>query len=120
MTFPASPFPKIERVVETFSPKRNNVTNKSNVGKTENCNGSCVFMATKIIIRAREILTKINTSNTGGGNGIMSIVTIKITPTNTDKSLAPTNFSPYINQIYNDEFHPTLLSKDHDNMPGPS
>src|SRR5699024_8220898 len=67
-TPPASAFDKIDLVVETFKPRRNNVNNSSNEGKMENCNASCVFIDTKITSSASEILQRMSTLNSHPGN----------------------------------------------------
>jgi hypothetical protein len=87
-TLPASPSAKIARVVETFNPKRNKVNNKINDGKIENCNGSFIFIDVRMTNNAREILIIIKKLNNQPGNGMISIATIKMTLSNTDKSLA--------------------------------
>src|SRR5690625_1759245 len=87
-TPPASAFDKIDRVVETFKPRRNNVSNNNKEGNMENCSASWVFMDTKMTRSASEILHKISTLNNHPGKGTTSIIIIKITPKSTDKSLS--------------------------------
>src|SRR5699024_10779599 len=86
-TPPASALDKIDLVVETFNPRRNNVSNNNKEGKIENCNGCFVFIETNITMNAREILHKICILNNHPGNGMINIIIIKITANNTDKSL---------------------------------
>ncbi|AEH53210.1 hypothetical protein BCO26_1151 [Heyndrickxia coagulans 2-6] len=59
----------------------------SNDGKTENWSGSFIFIEIKSTINAREILHIIKKLNAHVGNGIISMVTIKMTPAITGISL---------------------------------
>src|SRR5699024_6435653 len=72
-TPPASALDNIDLVVETFNPRRNNVSNNNKEGKIEKS--------------AREILHKIRILNNHPGNGMINIIIIKITANKTDKSL---------------------------------
>jgi hypothetical protein len=94
-TPPASAFAKIERVVDTFNPNLNKVSNNKRDGKMENCNASVVFIATKMTMRANVIFMSIKILKSTGGIGITNMTMISITPTNTDKSLMAMHFSPY-------------------------
>src|SRR5699024_12542450 len=85
-TPPASASDKIERVVETFKPKRNSVKSKSKERNIENSNASFVFIETKITSKAKEILVKISMLNNHPGKGMISMIIIRITPNKTDKS----------------------------------
>ena len=86
-TPPASAFAKIDLVVETLIPRRNNVNNSNNEGNIENCNGSCVFIDTKMTKNANEKLIKIRTLNNHPGNGIINMMMMKMTPNKTAISL---------------------------------
>src|SRR5699024_8463069 len=86
-TPPASALDNIDLVVETFNPRRNNVSNNNKEGKIENCNGSFVFIETKMTMSVREMLHKIRMLNNHAGNGMSNIIIIKITANKTDKSL---------------------------------
>ncbi|TWL69953.1 hypothetical protein CHCC14568_1346 [Bacillus licheniformis] len=79
---------RIERVVDTFSPRRNSVKRSSKEGKIENCSGSCMFIVVRSTINAREILTIIKMLNIHVGKGMISIATMRTTPDKIDKSLA--------------------------------
>src|SRR5699024_520903 len=85
-TPPASASESIERVVETFKPKRNNVNSNNNDGKIENCNASCVFIDTKMTISASDMLHNIKTLRSQPGNGMTSIIIMRMTPKSTDRS----------------------------------
>src|SRR5690625_2358166 len=87
-TPPASALAKIDLVVETINPRRNNVSNNSKEGNIKNCNASWVFIDTKMTINAREILHKMSMLNNHPGKGMINITIIKITANNTDNSLA--------------------------------
>src|SRR5699024_4014265 len=93
-TPPASASDRMDLVVETLRPKRNNVKSNKREGKIENCNASLVFIDTKITIRASVMLHKINILNSHQGNEIINIMMINITPRRTDKSHAFIHFSP--------------------------
>src|SRR5690625_5739518 len=86
-TPPASALAKIDLVVETFNPRRNNVSNNSKEGNIENCNASWVFIDTKMTINAREILHKMSILNNHPGNGMINITIIKINTNNNKKTL---------------------------------
>src|SRR5690625_353664 len=96
-TTPASAFDKIDRVVETFRPKRNKVNNSKREGKIENCRAFCVFIDTKMTSKAKEIFSKIRILNSQPGKGMTSIIIIRITANKTDKSLAFIIFHPLQN-----------------------
>src|SRR5699024_10870813 len=85
-TPPASALDKIDLVVDTFNPKRNNVNSNNSEGNIENCNASCVFMETRMTSKASEILSKMSTLNNHPGSGMINMIIIRITPNNTDKS----------------------------------
>lgn len=87
-TVPASPLAKIERVVETFKPSRYNVNKSKREGKIENCKGFSMFMDVRRTSKARDILMIINMLSSHEGSGMISMATIKMTATITDKSLA--------------------------------
>jgi hypothetical protein len=74
------------RVVETFSPRRNSVVNRSSEGKMANSRGSRVFMATRRMSSDSEMLRKIRKSSTAGGNGMTIIRTMRMTATSTPRS----------------------------------
>jgi hypothetical protein len=83
------------RVVETFSPSRNNVSKSNNDGNTENCKGSVIFIELRSTNSASEILMINNILKSHVGSGIISMATIKITPRNTDSSLTDIAFPPF-------------------------
>src|SRR5690625_8005605 len=73
-TPPASAVAKMDLVVDTFKPRRNNVSNNNKDGKMKNCNGSCIFIDTNMTINAKELLHKINKLNSHHGKGITNII----------------------------------------------
>src|SRR5699024_5308780 len=87
-TTPASAFDQIDRHVDTLRTNLNRVNNKRRDGNIENCNASCVFIETRMTISAKEILQSIRKLSNHPGNGMTSIMMIKITPKRTDKSRA--------------------------------
>src|SRR5699024_9849233 len=93
-TPPASALDNIDRVVDTFRPSLNNVSNKRREGNIENCSGSCVFMETRITTSASDILHNIRMLKSQPGNGITSMMMIKITPKSTDKLRSFIGFFP--------------------------
>src|SRR5699024_1537152 len=100
-TPPSSASDKIDLVVDTFNPSRNKVNSNKREGNMENCSASCVFIDTKITISAKEMLHKIRILNSHPGNGITSMIIIKITPNSTDKSRAFIAFdSPYCAKLF--------------------
>jgi hypothetical protein len=56
-------------------------------GKTENCRGSTLYMATIMIIKERVILSAKKTSKITGGKGIIIITTMVMTARATSISL---------------------------------
>src|SRR5699024_9629933 len=85
-TPPASAVAKMDLVVDTVKPRRNNVSNNNKDEQMENFNCSCIFIDNNMTINAKEILHKISTLNSHPGNGMTNIIIIKITPNKTDKS----------------------------------
>ena len=73
--------------MDTFNARRKSVVTNSRDGKIENCSGSFVFIATRMIVRASEMLIKMRKSSNHGGSGMIIIMTIKMMPTSTDKSV---------------------------------
>src|SRR5699024_11820143 len=82
-TPPASAVAKMDLVVDTFKPRRNNVSNNNKDGKMENCNGSCIFIDTNMTINDKEILHKINTHKNHPLIGMKNIILINITTNKT-------------------------------------
>src|SRR6478609_11957522 len=92
-TPPASPVPKIERVVDTFKPNRNSVRTSSKDGNTDSSKGSFIFMETSSTSSASGMLIMIKILNNHDGNVIISMTIMTTSPTTTGSSLADINFS---------------------------
>src|SRR5579883_1001105 len=79
MTSPAKPCIRIRRVAATLMPRRNSVSTSSNDGKTENCNGSVMYMATSKTVTVAATLRVISTSSMNGGKGMIIMLRMAMT-----------------------------------------